>query len=137
MNRIKGLIILLVFALILPAFAYSQDTTRLGNFLSKRANPDERGLTAIQAIDSVGKEVYIRDTVFNQTTFNKNYRVFYVGNRDTSKALHVIIKNTKIQVEELKWLMHPGAFSGKCVLHKGKPSIIITNEGQLATRIEL
>ena len=136
MDLIKKLLGLTLI-LLLPAIAYSQDTTKKGNFLSKRANPNEPGLTAKQAIDKIGKEVYIRDTIFNHKIFNNHYRILYVGDRDTSKALHVIIKNPKIHVEAESSIISYGGFSGKIVLYKGKPSIIIKEDLQLATRIQL
>ncbi|HWD90155.1 MAG TPA: hypothetical protein VG367_18635 [Mucilaginibacter sp.] len=136
MDLIKRLAVLSLI-LILPAIAYSQDTAKIKVSLTKRANPDEPGLTAKQAIDQLGKDVYVRDTIFNYKIVSKGYRIFYVGNRDTSKSLHIIIKNSEIQIEPPRWLMSFGSFSGEIILYEGQPSIIITDYRQLATRIQL
>jgi len=100
-------------------------------------NPDEPGITAKQAIESIGEDVYVRDTIFNYKIVNKNYRIFYVGNRDTSKSLQIIIKNYKIKLKAEDWKNAYRSFSGKVILNKGKPSIIITDDWQLGTRIQL
>jgi hypothetical protein len=131
----RFLVLALIF--LLPAIAYSQDTTKFRRALINRANPAEPGLMAWEAINKIGNDVYVRDTIFNYKIVGKSYRIFYVGDRDTSKSLHIIIKNSQIQIEPPKWLMSLGSFSGKIILFEGKPSIIITDDWQLATRIRL
>jgi hypothetical protein len=122
---------------LLPKLVYSQDTTKFRKALLNRANPAEPGLTAWEAVNQMGHDVYVRDTIFNYKIVSKSYRIFYVGDRDTSKSLHIIIKNSQIQIEPPKWLMSLGSFSGKIILYRGKPSIIITDDSQLGTRIQL
>ncbi|MBS1528566.1 MAG: hypothetical protein JST19_23165 [Bacteroidetes bacterium] len=137
MNTIKGLVGFIGLALIFlsSAFAFSQDTTKLRNAIIKRANPDEPGLTAKQAINHVGQDVYVRDTIFKYKIVTNNYKIFYVGDRDTSRSLRVIIKNDKILIEPPTWLMSFGSFSGKVILIGSTPSIIVTKDWQLATRV--
>jgi hypothetical protein len=139
MNTIKRLLRLtgLGLILLLPTLAYSQDTSKFRKALIKKANPDEPGITAEQAMDCVGKDVYVRDTIFNYKMTNKNYRVFYVGNRDTSKSLQIIIKNDKIKLDAKSWIKAYGSFSGKVMLVGGRPAIIIISDYQLGTRIQI
>lgn len=128
----------LVFILVLfPYASYSQDTSKIREGLIKRANSDEPGMTAKEATKHIGSEVYVRDTVYDYKIINRSEIILYVGDRDTKKALNILIKGNQKKINIKDWKNKLGSFSGRIMMKKGKPTISITNLTQLGTRIEI
>ena len=75
--------------------------------------------------------------VYGYKIINKSCKVLYVGDRDPKKALNIIIKGNKVKIDVEDWKNVLGHFTGKVTLYENKPTIIITEEYQLATKIDL
>lgn len=133
----KLLFVIFFIPFVVPLTAHSQDTSKVVIGLILRANPEAPGMSGKEAINHVGSEVYVRDTVFNYKIINRSLSILYVGDRDIEKALNIIVKGNKAKINAKDWKNVLGHFRGKVVFYKNSPAIIITDWHQLGTEIEI
>jgi hypothetical protein len=128
-------ILFLLFAILIAGKVAGQDTTLLAQQLGTRLNPDAPGMLAKDVAKHIGTEVYVRDTIFSHNVINPSCTLLYLGNQYPNHQLIVIIKGKKLNKQLSLVMQGIGHFSGKAILYKGKPAIVIRNTNQASIRI--
>ena len=131
----KHYLILCLFACFVSVKASSQVTVTQA--LKGRANAEEPSLLAKDAIKLVGKDVYVCDMVDNYKAINDSLKLLYVGSPSAKGMLIVVLKGHRVHFNHSEYTLSKIRVSGKVVLYNGKPTIIVTNDMQLATRIQI
>ena len=131
MKQQLTLLILILFTI--PVFA--QERLPIEKSLTTRLNPDAPGMLAKDAIKHIGSEVYIRDTISRYRIVNPSLTLLYMGDKNTNRILTIHIKGKDLNKKLALIRSGVGHFSGKVIIYKRKPAIIITDKEQASIRI--
>jgi hypothetical protein len=122
------------FAFKASAQSKQEVETLLGRKIMNRKEP---ALSAKDARKLVGFEVYISDTIYSYKVINDTLVVLYIGTRTQKDALAILIEGSNIISDPSKWIDSNMHVSGKVILYKRKPAIVVTDNLQLGTRIQI
>ena len=128
---------LLMFLLLVSSASYAkaQDTTSIAHMLATRANPENPGMPAKEVIKHIGTDVYVRDSIYSYKAVNPSLTLLFLGGQYPNHKLTIFIKGKKLNKQLTLIRTGIGHFSGKALLHKGKPALIVTHSIQSGTRI--
>jgi hypothetical protein len=127
--------LILAFVTLLTLRVSAQ--TSVQEALKGRMNPDEPALSAKDARKLVGSDVYVCDTVYSYKVINDTLVVLYIGTRTQKDALAILIKGSNILSDPSIWIESKMHVSGKVILYKRKPAIVVIDSLQLGTRIQI
>ena len=117
------------------SYAKAQDTISVAHWIEKRLNPEAPGMLAKDVIKHIGTDVYVRDSIYSNKVINPSLTILYLGNQYPNHSLIIIIKGKKLNKKLALIREGMGHFSGKAILYKGKPALIITHSIQAGTQI--
>jgi hypothetical protein len=130
----KHHLILCLFICYLSVKASAQVTVT--QVLKGRANAEEPSLLAKDAIKLVGKDVYVCDMIDSYKAINDSLKLLYIGKSSDSK-LTVVLQGHGVHFNPSDYTLSKIHITGKVILYNGKPAIVVTDDHQLGTRIEI
>ena len=131
-------ILIIAFVALCTCKASAQTKQEVEKLLGhKLMNQDEPGLSAVEASRLVGSDVYVSDTVYSYRVINDALIVLYIGTRTQKEALAILIKGSNIISDPRTWIDSKMHVSGKVILYKRKPAIVVIDSLQLGTRIQI
>jgi hypothetical protein len=130
----RHLVIIASFLLLNTCKILAQETQQVPDVLKALSSVMEApALPTNEVINHIGSEVYIRDTISGYKVISKSLKLLYLGY--PKRILTIIIKGKKVNKELAACNVGIGHFSGKAIIYKHKPAIIITNSDQTGIRI--
>ena len=134
----KRLILLASFVTLLTFKVSAQSKQEVETLLGhKIMNQEEPALSAKNARKLVGSDVYVSDTIYSYKVINDTLVVLYIGTRTHMDALAILIEGSNIISDPSTWINSKMHVSGKVILYKRKPAIVVTDSLQLGTRIQI
>jgi hypothetical protein len=131
-------LLILSFLTLFTCKASAQSKQEVEKLLGhKIMNQEEPALSAIDARKLVGSDVYVSDTVYSYKVINDTLVVLYIGTRTRKDALAILIQGSNIISDPSTWIDSKMHVSGKVILYKRKPAIVVTDSLQLGTRIQI
>lgn len=131
-------LLIIAFVALLTFKATAQSKQEVETLLGhKIMNQEEPALSAMDARKLVGSEVYVSDTVYSFKVINDTLVVLYIGTRTQKDALAILIKGSNIISDPRTCINSKMHVSGKVILYKRKPTIVVTDSLQLGTRIQI
>jgi len=134
MPKVKLLLIILCLPFTFMTKAFAQRSVE--KLLDGKMNAHEPGMTANDAINKIGIDVYVCDFISGYKVRKNLVNEIYLGDKNSMKAITVVFQNN-LTFPKTNLIGSKLCISGKVIKRRGRATIFVSKADQLARHIQI